>query len=125
MRFLCRGLAAAMALAMILPVLMTLLPQPALSAAAALDRDLMHALCDPSGGPHDEDGPQKQADHGNCILCGNSCPACSPTLTPAGAAFATRPALTVPATPREHVALAPPLQALIDASPPRGPPPFS
>ena len=125
LRALRRSLAAAVAVALLLPALLTLLPQPALSASAALDRDLAHALCNPLGGPQDESAPVNHADHGHCILCGTSCPACSPTLTPAGAAFATRPAITAAATPREHVALVPLLLALIDTSPPRGPPAFS
>jgi hypothetical protein len=125
LRALRRGVAAAMAVALVLPALLTLLPQPALSAAVALDRDLLHSLCDPSGAPHDDGEPPNHADHGNCILCGTSCPAGGPSLTPAGPAFTALPAPPGISKPRKAVAVPPPLRALIDASPPRGPPVFS
>lgn len=125
MKALRRGLAAAMAVVLLLPALLALLPQPALSASAALDRDLAHALCNPLGGQQDEDAPARHAGHGHCILCGTSCQSFGPSLTPAGPAFTAGPRYYGISKPREVVAVPPPLRALIDASPPRGPPAFS
>lgn len=115
-----RWFAHAVAVALVLPVLIGLLPQPALSAASALERDLLLSICgedlpQPGSGGH-------QPTHDHCVLCGNHCPSCSPSLASAAPAF-----LAVPR--RSHLPLAaaaavipPPLQALLDASPPRGPP---
>jgi hypothetical protein len=106
------------ALALLLPALIGLLPQPALSAASAFERDLLLSVCG-------EDAPQHQSTHDHCVLCGSQCSGFSPSLAKAEPAFTAaprrslEPAVTVAAT------LAPPLQALLDASPPRGPPTLS
>lgn len=115
-----RWFAHAVVLALVLPVLIGLLPQPALSAASALERDLLLSVCG-------EDLPQQgsgghQSTHDHCVLCGNHCPSCSPSLASAAPAY-----LSVPRRadrPRAAAAtdIPPPLQALLDASPPRGPP---
>ncbi|MFM8745602.1 MAG: hypothetical protein ACKOED_02900 [Aestuariivirga sp.] len=114
-----------MAVALLLPALFVMLPQPALSAAAALDRDLAYGLCGPSGGPNDDSVPRNHAGHGDCILCVTSCPACGPNLAPAEPAFTAWPVHPGIPGPREIAAIALPLRALIDARPPRGPPAFS
>lgn len=115
-----RWLAQAVALALVLPALIGMMPQPALSADAALARDLLLSVCG-------EDVPQQgggaqHAAHDHCVLCASHCSSLSPSLTAAAPAFS--------AVPRQaHLRLAaatahipPPLQALLDASPPRGPP---
>jgi len=120
LRALRRWFAQAVALALLLPALIGLLPQPALSAASALERDLLLSVCgqdlpQPGGGQH-------QTSHDHCVLCGNHCPGCSPSLATAAPAFTAVPRRS--ATPEASAAdaIAPPLQALLDASPPRGPP---
>lgn len=120
-----RGIAAALALSLLLPALIGLLPQPALSASAALDRDIALSQCNPSGASKEQGAPQHEAGHDHCILCGTSCPGGSPTLSSGGVAFTAAPepsavhlSLTAEALPRPHLALR-------DASPPRGPPTFS
>ena len=116
-----RWLVQAVALALLLPALIGLVPQPALSAAAALDRDLMLSVCGQDM-PKLPDGGQQHAGHDHCVLCGTQCASCSPSL--AGATPAYAPAPRRPSVPEAAVAsiMAPPLQALLVASPPRGPP---
>ena len=63
--------AQVVAVAMVLPALLSLLPQPALSAAALLEQDLARAICSETG-PHSS-APQGQPGHErstSCILCG-------------------------------------------------------
>lgn len=113
-----RWFAQAVALALLLPVLSGLLPQPALSAAAALERDIMLSVC---GGDQPQ-GDEHRATHDHCVLCGNQGPTCTPSLATAAPAFALVPRRSLRPVAAAAEALAPPLQALIDASPPRGPP---
>lgn len=120
-----RWFAQAVMLAFVLPAVIGLLPQPALSASTALDRDIMMSVCgqDMPGQPGGDQ--QHQATHDHCMLCGNHCQSCCPTLGASAPAFAATPrhaGIPQAATPE---ALASPLQALLDASPPRGPPTFS
>jgi hypothetical protein len=111
------------ALALLLPALIGLLPQPALSAASAFERDLLLSVCGEDA--PQQGGGQHQSTHDHCVLCGSQCSGFSPSLANAEPAFTAaprrslEPAVTVAAT------LAPPLQALLDASPPRGPPTLS
>lgn len=121
MRGLRRWLAQAVALVLILPALLAVLPQPALSAAAALDRDLVISVCGQDG-PQQKGAPQHQTGHDHCVLCGSNCPGCSPSLLSAGPAFEALPEPPAPPRAGTAQAIAPPLQALLDASPPRGPP---
>lgn len=121
LRALRRWIAQAVAVVLILPALLTLLPQPALSAAAALEQDLLSAVCGQDGS-RQGGAPQHQTSHDHCVLCSSNCPSCSPGLLTAAPAFAALP--PPPARPQDGTAqaIAPPLRALLDASPPRGPP---
>ena len=117
-----RWVIQAVALAFVLPALIGLLPEPALSAAAALDRDIMASVCGQQM-PQHQDGSPLHAGHEHCVLCASHGAASSPSLADAAPAFAPAPrraGVIAAATPRS---MAPPLQALLDASPPRGPPP--
>lgn len=116
-----RWLVQAVALALLLPALIGLVPQPALSAAAALDRDLMLSVCGQAM-PGQGDGGQQHRDHDHCVLCSSHGASWNPSLDTAEPAFAARPRL--PGIPQAATAqaIAPPLLALLDASPPRGPP---
>jgi len=115
-----RWFAHAVALALLLPILIGLLPQPALSAAAALERDVMLSVCG-SDQPQ-QPGGEHHATHDHCVLCGNHGPNFTPTLASAAPAFTAVPRRSVAPAAATEQALAPPLQALLDASPPRGPP---
>lgn len=119
-----RWFAHVVMLALVLPVLIALLPQPALSASAALDRDVLLSVCGQSG-PQQGGGARHQGVHDHCILCNSGCSTCSPALTAASPAFtaASRIAALPPAP--EALSLPPPLQARLDGSPPRGPPALS
>lgn len=110
----------AVALGLMLPALIGLLPQPALSASAALDRDLQASVCgrdlqQQGGGQHDQA-------HDHCMLCTGHCASRSPSLDKQTPAFAPAPRSSALARieAAHHRPL--PLQALLDASPPRGPP---
>ena len=119
-----RWFAQAVVLAFMLPALIGLLPQLALSASSALERDVLTSVCGQNGsGQQDRD--RHSASHEHCVLCGNPCPNCSPSLADATPAFGARPALA--GVPRAATAdiMPAPLQALLDASPPRGPPAIS
>jgi hypothetical protein len=111
----------AVVLALVLPLVLGLLPQLAMAADNSLDRDVAASICGPSnpGGP--ADGTIHHSGHGDCILCA-SCAATG--VVPAGstAAFGAEPRRVeaVPAVP--PAGLPQPLRALLDASPPRGPP---
>ena len=119
-----RWFAHAVMLAFVLPALIGVLPQPALSASAALERDLLMSVCGQDM-PQQDQGGQHQTSHDHCVLCGNHCPSCSPTLAGATPAFAAVPRHAAIPEPAAVTAVAPPLQALLDASPPRGPPTLS
>ena len=112
----------AVALALLLPAIIGLFPQPALSASAALERDLLVSVCGRDIPQQQDEGSRHSAGHEHCVLCSAHDPACGPSLAEAAPAF-----LPVPPQPRvpsrvRDGAIAPPLQALLDASPPRGPP---
>lgn len=114
--------ARVMAVAMLLPALLSLLPQPALSAAAQLEQDLARAVCSASGAH--AGAPQGQAGHeGNtsCILCGVCASAGCAGLSGAGGALLAPPLLGMglrlaAQLPRQN------LPAPSGGSPPRGPP---
>ena len=113
----------AVVLALVLPLLLGLLPQLAGAGANSLDRDIAASVCGPSnpGGP--AEGTAHRSGHGDCILCASG--AAGGGAVPAGsiAAFCAVPRRVeaLPALP--PAGLPPPLRALLDASPPRGPPP--
>ena len=111
----------AVALAFILPALIGLLPQPALSAAAALDRDLLTAVCGQDRPAVPQGAPQHQV-HEHCVLCAAHGPSFVPGLAAATPAFAAAPPRRVAPAPAASCDGALPLQALLDARPPRGPP---
>lgn len=117
-----RWLVQAVVMAFVLPALVGLLPQPALSASAALDRDIMMSVCgqDLPGKPGGV--PQHQATHDHCVLCGSHCSSCSPMLAAVAPAYGATPRHDRrPETAPSH-SIASPLQALLYGSPPRGPP---
>jgi hypothetical protein len=111
----------AVMLALVLPMLLGLLPQPALSAAQTLDRAIAESLCLTSG----NDGPAGQQQHpangDACILCG-PCSAAGPA--PGEAARdgrGLRPtAVAAPCPPAQLQR--PETSWLLYGSPPRGPP---
>ena len=107
---------------LVLPALLAILPQPALSAAAALERDVMLSICGQDGPQQDGEGGHRSATHEHCVLCSASCSGVGPGLATATPAFAAQPQR--PLLPQKEAAgrLAAPLAALLDASPLRGPP---
>ncbi|WP_421693219.1 hypothetical protein [Aestuariivirga sp.] len=110
--------------AFVLPVLLGLVPQQALSASAALDRDIQLSVCGKDGSQQGGGGSH-QSPHEHCILCSSGCPSCSPALGAAAPAFAAVPRPVAVPQPSQTLSLSPPLRALLDASPPRGPPSLS
>jgi hypothetical protein len=111
----------AVVLTLMLPGLFGLLPQPALSASAALARDLQASVCGRDL-PQQQGGGQHDQAHEHCMLCSSHCASCSPSLDSQTPAFAAAPRRSALAS-IEAAHLRPlPLQALLDASPPRGPP---
>jgi hypothetical protein len=119
-----RCLAQAVMLAIVLPALIGLLPQPALSASSALERDLMLSVCGQDVPQQPGGAPQHQA-HEHCVLCASPCHSFGPSLAAAAPAFAAPPRDAEIAVADQRAVIASPLQALIDASPPRGPPSHS
>jgi hypothetical protein len=118
-----RWLAQAVALALLLPALIGLLPQPALSAASAFERDLLLSVCGENA--PQQGGGHHQSSHDHCVLCGSNCSSLSPSLANAEPAFTAAPRRSDEPTVTVAATLAPPLQARLDASPPRGPPTLS
>jgi hypothetical protein len=118
-----RWLAQAVALALLLPALIGLLPQPALSAASAFERDLMLSVCGEDASQ--QGGGHHPSTHEHCVLCASHCSSLSPSLANAAPAFTAAPRRSAEPMVTAAPALAPPLQALLDASPPRGPPTLS
>lgn len=117
-----RWLVHAVALALLLPAIAGLLPQPALSASAALERDLLVSVCGRDMPQQQDEGSRHPSGHDHCVLCSAHGTDCSPSLAAAAPAFMSVPPRTgIPSAVRAGV-IAPPLQALLDASPPRGPP---
>jgi hypothetical protein len=112
----------AVMLVLVAPALLGILPQPATSAAALLERDLALSLCS-SGGPDSMPGQGQLPSHSDCCVLCSACATIS-GRSPGDAitAFAA-PARTV--APAIHLATAhlkPPQSLLLYGSPPRGPP---
>lgn len=114
-------LARWLALVMVLPLLIGVLPQPSLSAAAALDHDLLWSTCSETGAPVEERDHTQRHD-AQCILCAVGCPSCAPLLT------ADRPVPFLSTTTRRSETPAieagqkTVLRVLREGSPTRGPP---
>ncbi len=124
LRIMRRWFAQAVVLAFVLPAIVGALPQAALSASASLDRDLLASFCGQDL-PQKQGGGQHDLGHDHCVLCGNHCPSCSPSLNAASPAFTPRPCHSgIPQTATAE-SIARPRQALLDSSPPRGPPTLS
>lgn len=109
--------------ALVLPVLLGLLPQPALSEAAALERDLASFTCslDPAGAADRENG-SRHSQHDQCILCASGCPVCAPVLL-GGVPSAALPRLKQAhlQQPADHITAI--LRGVLrQGSPPRAPP---
>jgi hypothetical protein len=112
----------AVVLALVLPLLLGLAPMRAAAGEAALARDIAASLCGPSVPGGLPDGTEDHRGHGACILCA-SCAV--PAVSPPGEAIAALLAPPRPAggfRPMPAAGVPPPLRALLDASPPRGPP---
>lgn len=111
-------------LALVLPAFLGLLPQPAISAAAALERDIALSVCGPFGayGPAGQD--QHPARHDACILCVVCATASGPAPGDAASAFLGVPR-TAGRSPHPVPSRLRPLPSLLlFANPPRGPPFF-
>jgi hypothetical protein len=106
-----------------LPLVLGLLPQPGLSAEAALARDLGQSICSPFGDASQTGGKDRQADqHQHCILCVPGCSNCAPPDLAGEIAISFR-SPEVPAVPRRfQLSVYPSRPMLLDGSPPRGPP---
>lgn len=115
-----RWFAQAVALVLLLPMLIGLMPQPALSAAAALERDVLLSVC--GSDQSQQPGSEHHATHDHCVLCGNHGPSFTPTLASAAPAFTAVPRQSSSFEAIAAGAIPLLLQALLDASPPRGPP---
>lgn len=116
-----RWLVRAVALSLLLPALAGLLPQPAVSASAALDRDLLVSVCGQDRPPQQGGVPHDQA-HDRCVLCGQHCTGCRPNLASPTPAFVAAPRQAAMALLAATRRLAVPLRARLAGSPPRGPP---
>lgn len=124
LRSLRRWFVHAVALALLLPALIGLLPQPAISASAALERDVLMSVCGQDAPQQQDEGSGHPSGHDHCVLCASHGQASSPSLASATPAFMPVPLRGGIAVSVRPGAIAPPLQALLDASPPRGPPPL-
>jgi hypothetical protein len=105
---------------MLLPLLMGVLPQPGLSAAAALESDLAASRCANDAGTP---SPVHQQGHGApCVLCAAGCAVCAPALTDDRFAIlpfrpAARDARSAEEQDGRNL-----FRLLRDGTPPRGPP---
>lgn len=113
------------AVALLLPLMIGLLPQPVLSATEALDRDIAMSTCvrpdaAPAGGQHHD-----AALHDCCILCAAGCAISGPALSEGVAAFAAAPRIAgfTPMLADRGIIVR--REVLLDGSPPRGPPTLS
>lgn len=121
MRNMRRWFVHAVALALMLPAIIGLLPQQALSASAAFDRDFLVSVCGHDLPGQRTDGGQHQGGDDHCVLCAGHGFSCSPGIASVAPVSTAAPPGSLP-QPATASALAPPLQALLDARPPRGPP---
>jgi hypothetical protein len=117
----CR-VAAVVLFALLLPLAAALLPQQALSAEQAFARDLAASVCSDTGIAHAGGQPAAPVHHEACILCAGCAAASSPALAAASEAYAVRMGSASPSHRPATPGLPPLLAALLDATPPRGPP---
>jgi hypothetical protein len=117
-----RWIFQAVAIALVLPALLGLLPNSATSAASALERDIALSVCGSygKGGPA---GPQQHPAHPDaCVLCSICAAAAGSAPVDAGAAFiALNRSSVVESLPRATQSR-PASSWLLFGSPPRGPP---
>jgi hypothetical protein len=117
-----RWILHAVVIALSVPVILGLLPNPATSAASALERDLALSICGPygNGGPA---GREQLPSHPDaCILCSICAAAAGPAPGDAGKAFFIERRTSAVAPHPLAVQLRPALSWLLFGSPPRGPP---
>ena len=110
------------AMSLMMPLVLGLLPQPALSAVQSLDRDIALSICSQLDGQQRDGGQHDQATHDCCILCSTNCPVCGPSLAKAMVAYDAIPAYWGTTFYDDFGDLLPPRLVLLDGSPPRGPP---
>jgi hypothetical protein len=110
----------AVVLALVLPVLAGLLPAPALSAAAALERDLAVSLCATANGEQPDGQQQHPAHHDACILCTLGATLNGPSPGDAAVVAIARTTGAVLHPPQASARLQP--SRFLTGSPPRGPP---
>lgn len=79
-----RGIISWVIAALVLPLLISLAPQPALSAEAALDRAIAESLCGTTAPASQQGQHQDHTQH--CILCHSGAMCCTVAL-PAGGAL--------------------------------------
>lgn len=110
----------AVVLALLLPVFAGLLPAPALSATAALERDLAVSLCATANGERPDGQPRHSAQYDACILCALGATLNGPSPGDAAVlAIARTPSITLH-PPQASTGLQP--SHFLTGSPPRGPP---
>lgn len=108
-------------LSIVLPLLLGLLPKPALSAEALLLRDIAGSFCLTGGQGQPVESGDEHEGHARCVLCAGA-------FAGGMAAPARTPGLSAPPRAPGHYppdlrdGLPPLLRALLAASPPRGPP---
>lgn len=107
-------------LALTLPVLAGLLPAPALSAMAALERDLAVSLCATTNGEHPGGQPQHPEQHDACILCALGATLNGPSPGDAAVLAIAHSTSAVLHPPQASTGLQP--SHFLTGSPPRGPP---
>ncbi len=110
------------AMSLMMPLVLGLLPQPALSAIQSLDRDIVQSMCAQLDGQQQDGGQHHQATHDCCMLCSTSCSVCGPSLAKAVIAYDAIPAYRQTTFFDDVGDLPPPRLVLLDGSPPRGPP---
>jgi hypothetical protein len=115
-----RGIVSWMIAALILPVLIGLVPQPALSAAQALDRAIADSLCGTQAPASQQDRHQDHIQH--CILCSSGTLCCTMALPAGGAAAAPHPDHSGRPLLSEGSTLPSAFALHRDGSPPTGPP---
>lgn len=115
-------LARCLAAVLLLPLLLGLIPQAALSAEAALERDLAWSVCEHDAGTPTDGKGHEQKHETQCILCVTGCPICAPALAVDLPATSQFPSSLGGAAPHPEGERLTALRVLRDGSPTRGPP---
>ena len=110
----------AVVLALLLPVFAGLLPAPALSAAAALERDLALSLCATANGGQPDGQSPHPARHDACVLCSIGATLNGPSPGDAAVLAMARTPGIILHPPQASTGLQP--SHFLTGSPPRGPP---